>query len=915
MESLYRLVIRRPWPILVVIFLLTLFFAYHARHIHIDSSLDSLLPDNDPERQYYNDVVRLFGSENVAVIGILADNIYTPQTLEKIQRLTDEFRKIPEVKSAFSLTNAPDIIAKVIGEEQELLVPIIPATVEEAAVIKEKVATQPIYHKNLVAADGRAAAINIFFVESITDNEFVRRGVDEKIQALVDKAQGPERIYYTGLPHFKAVSARTIVEDLSYLLPVALILILVVLFFCLRSISGVILPLLVVIITVVWTLGLMVLGGSRLSLGTLSLPPMLLVLGVAYALHVVAEYYELAHPSRTKEEVLLETLRSINAPVLMAALTTVLGFLSLFTSNIVSIREMGIYAAAGITVAFLLAIILIPAALALLPLPSRHQETYSPGLTTALRTITQFIIQHRTAVIIGSVLIAVLAMLPIPSIQVGSNFLSLFRASHPVRQATDVMNHALGGSMAFYVTIDGNANDLMRKEDTLKRIKALQTYINSLPGVDKTVSFVDFCELVDQGIQTASTEDGTPSPAPAAAASFWGDQAKLDGVMQMFMLSPTLIMSVVDHPWYSRSNIQVRTSFTHPREIADAVQKIHTFAEEHFPPEIQVHPTGTVILNTRTASGLISGQIQSLALTAVVIFVIMTVMFLSFRVGIIAMIPNLYPILVFFGLMGVTGATLSIGTNTIAAIVLGLAVDDTIHIMSRLSAEARRTSDQQEALLRSLCTVGKPTLYYSLLVFLGFLSFGLSTFVPIQEFGLLSATTIAFGVLAELALLPALLTTTPVITLWDLLYVKLGQDPHKTIPLFAGLRPLQAKIVTLMGELKSFPKGQPIVRQGDLGNEMYVVINGTADVLMHSSEQFRKLGSVVRGDVFGEMGLLRHHERMADVVATQDIEVLAVNERFLERLKRRYPRIATEIFFNISKILSDRLEAAQQRKV
>ena len=915
MESLYRLIIRRPWPILTVISLLTLFFAYQARHIRIDSSLDSLLPDNDSERQYYNDVVRLFGSENVAVIGVLADNIYTPQTLRKIQRLTDEFRKISEVKTAFSLTNAPDIIAKVIGEEQELLVPTIPATVEEAAAIKEKVATQPIYYKNLVAADGRAAAINIFFVESITDNEFVRRGVDEKIQAIIDQAQGPEQIYYTGLPHFKAVSARAMVEDLSYLLPVALILIVVVLFFCLRSVQGVILPALTVIVSVTWTLGFMVLGGSRLSLGTLSLPPMLLVLGVAYALHVVAEYYELAQPGRPKEEVLLETLRSMNTPVLMATLTTVLGFLSLFTNNIHSIREMGIYSAIGITTAFLLSTILIPAALALMPLPSRHQETYSPRLTAALRTITQFIIRHRTAVIIGSALIALLAMLPIPSIQIGSNFLSLFRASHPVRQATEVMNHALGGSMAFYVAIDGNENDLMRKEDTLKRIKALQTYINSLPGVDKTVSFVDFCELVDQGIQTASTEDGTPPPAPGATASFWGDQAKLDGVMQMFMLSPTLIMSVVDHPWYSRSNIQVRTSFTHPREIADAVQKIHIFADEHFPPEITVHPTGTLILNTRTASGLISGQIQSLTLTAGVIFIIMTVMFLSFRVGIIAMIPNLFPILAFFGLMGATGATLSIGTNTIAAIVLGLAVDDTIHIMSRLSAEARRTSDQQEALLRSLCTVGKPTLYYSLLVFLGFLSFGLSTFVPIQEFGLLSATTIAFGVLAELALLPALLTTTPVITLWDLLYVKLGQDPHKTIPLFAGLRPLQAKIVTLMGELKSFPKGQPIVRQGDLGNEMYVVINGTADVLMHSSEQFRKLGSVERGDVFGEMGLLRHHERMADVVATQDIEVLAVNERFLERLKRRYPRIATEIFFNISKILSDRLEAAQQRKV
>ncbi len=913
MERWYRFIIHRPRFVLLLIFLITGFFAFHARHIQVDSSLDSLLPDNDPERQYYNDVVRLFGSENVAVIGILADNVYTPPTLQKIQRLTDEFRKIPEVKSAFSLTNAPDVIAKITGAEQELLIPTIPATVEEAAAIKEKVATQPIYHKNLVAEDGRAAAINIFFLESITDNEFVRRGIDEKIQAIIDQAQGPEKIYYTGLPHFKAVSARAIVEDLSYLLPLALGLILIVLFFCLRSVRGVMLPALTVIITVIWTLGLMVLGGSRLSLGTLSLPPMLLVLGVAYSLHVVAEYYELAQPGRPKEEVLLETLRSMNTPVLMTALTTVLGFLSLFTNNIVSIREMGIYSAIGITIAFLLATILIPAALVLMPLPSRHQETYSPELTAALRTFTQFIIQHRTAVIIGGALIAVLAALPIPSIEVGSNFLSLFRASHPVRQATDVMNHALGGSMAFYVTIDGNENDIMKKADTLKRIKDLQLYINSLPGVDKTVSFVDYGEMFDEGIRSLPPAEGT-APAPSLPnAPFWENPARLDEVMQLIFFNPTIIANVVNHPMYSRSNILVRTSFTHPREIADAVQKIQRFAEEHFSPEMKAHPTGALILNTRTASSLISGQIQSLTLTAGVIFVIMTVMFLSFRVGIIAMIPNIFPILAFFGLMGASGAMLSIGTSTIASIVLGLAVDDTIHIMSRLSAEARRTSDQREALMRALCTVGKPTLYYSLLVFLGFLSFGLSTFVPIQEFGLLSATTVAFGVLAELALLPALLTTTPVITLWDVLYVRLGQDPHKTIPLFAGLRPFQAKLVTLMGELKSFPKGQPIVRQGESGNEMYVVINGTADVFMHSSEQSRKLGSLERGDVFGEMGLIRHHERMADVIATQDVEVLAVNERFLERIKRRYPRIATEIFSNISKILSDRLEQAQRR--
>jgi CRP-like cAMP-binding protein len=115
-----------------------------------------------------------------------------------------------------------------------------------------------------------------------------------------------------------------------------------------------------------------------------------------------------------------------------------------------------------------------------------------------------------------------------------------------------------------------------------------------------------------------------------------------------------------------------------------------------------------------------------------------------------------------------------------------------------------------------------------------------------------------------------------------------------------------------MGELKSFSKGQHIIRQGEMGNEMYVVINGTADVVQNSDHQSRLLNKVERGAVIGEMGLIRHHQRTADVIATADVEVLAVNERFLTRIKRRYPRIATEIFFNISRILSDRLERSQR---
>jgi hypothetical protein len=276
------------------------------------------------------------------------------------------------------------------------------------------------------------------------------------------------------------------------------------------------------------------------------------------------------------------------------------------------------------------------------------------------------------------------------------------------------------------------------------------------------------------------------------------------------------------------------------------------------------------------------------------------------------MVPNLFPILVFFGLMGASGSVLSLSTNIIAAIVLGIAVDDTIHLMARLSSQVRLTGDREQALLQTFPTVGKPVLYTSVVLFLGFLTLCVSSFVPIREFGLLAAVSMVVALAADVILLPAILSTTRIITLWDLLYLKLGRDPHKAIPLFEGLRPLQAKIVTLMGELKVFPKNEAIVRRGQMGNEMYVLLKGSAEIYIEARGEPKRIARLERGDVFGEMGLVRHHERSADVVATEEVEVLAVNERFLSRVMRHYPRTGAKIFLNVAKILSDRLEEARR---
>jgi hypothetical protein len=382
--------------------------------------------------------------------------------------------------------------------------------------------------------------------------------------------------------------------------------------------------------------------------------------------------------------------------------------------------------------------------------------------------------------------------------------------------------------------------------------------------------------------------------------------------MRLVFLNSDSVASVVNHPNYTRTTILVRTSLSRSGDIAALVEQIETFAREHFPPELSVHPTGNLILLTRTTGDIVSGQIQSLALTAGVIFILMAAMFLSVRVGLIAMVPNVFPLCVFFGLMEISGAELNFGTNIIASIALGVAVDDTIHIMTRLSSTVRTTIDQEHALLETLSTVGKPALYASLILFFGFLTLGFSTFVPIREFGVLSAATILIGLVGEIALLPALLATTPIITLWDLLYVKLGKDPHKTIRLFANLRPSQAKIVALMGELKSFPRGQAIIRSGEVSSAMFVVISGRAEVRVNGANQSRALWEVHRGDVFGVTSLIRSEERLTEVIALEDVEVLAMDEHFRARVWR-YPRIAARIFFNLSTMLLDRLQYTIQR--
>jgi predicted RND superfamily exporter protein len=587
-----------------------------------------------------------------------------------------------------------------------------------------------------------------------------------------------------------------------------------------------------------------------------------------------------------------------------------------------AVRSLGLYSVIGIVLLFLLAMTFVPAMIELLPERRyRREEGSGSGesgrLGALLAKLAQIDIAWRWAIFAVATLLVIASLVALPRIEADTNFLSYFPPESPIRVSHETINEHVAGALPFYVVVGDGRPKSMAEMDALRRVRDLQRFIDQIPGVTRTVSITDYLDLFDKGLRSSGDivvdEEGN-AVAPDQVKSFWEDPSRLEEVLVFVKQNPDAFRSVIT-PDLGQINVLVRTRFERSTEISQAIDQIGRWAGEHMPPDMPVAATGNIVLLNGTTDDVVWGQVKSVSVALLVIFIVMSVLFLSMKVGFIAMLPNIVPVVLFFGVLGWSNIMLNIGTSIIAAIALGIAVDNTIHYMVRFNRDLQVTQDEKRSLANALRTVGRPIVYTSVALSLGFLVMRLSDFVPVRDFGVLTAATMLGALATNVLLLPALLAETRIVTLWDLVFRKLGKDPHKTIPLFHGMRRAQARIAVLLGTLRSSRAGDIVVHQGDVGSEMYVIINGRADVVVTGPDGRRRLvRQLGRGDVFGEMGLVRQQQRRtADIVATDDLELLAVDQRFLERLQRRYPRIAAAVFLNLTRILSDRLEVTTEQ--
>ncbi len=719
--------------------------------LRIDPSTEPMLPLGDPGREHYQRAVRDFGDDEVFVIAMETEGVFEPRHLETLRRIGHAVARLPGVTG---VTHLADVTSFRYVEEEDWIevrpfIEDVPAEPAALAELRERALANPLYRKTLVSADARTAALNVAF-RKMSDADFIASGIDEAIAAVVAAEAAPDRRFYiAGRPHVKARVYHWMLRDLTVLIPGGLLALAAVLFVLTGTARGVFLPLGTVVLATLWTFGAMAALGKPLTVLTTLLAPVLIAVGSVYGVHVLTRFDEEceAAPEAPAPERARRCLEHVRLPVSIAGLTTGVGFAALGISDVPAVRELGAFSVLGVAAITVLSLTFVPAWLAR---PTRavaapRAKRIERWLDGALGRLGRAVARRPSPLLAAWALSTALALAMLPRIAVDTDFLSFFSERAPVRTDFEAVNRLLAGAIPVYVTLEGEGKGTFREPATLAALETLQHRLAELPGVSHATTFVDTLRRLNRAFS-----GGDP------AAEVLPDSRP--GVMELLFLVPKGDLARFVNLDHSRANLVVRTGEIGSAAVRDLVARIEAVvAEVPLPGVAATAVTGNTVLIARSADGVAEAQPRTVAAAGLAIFAVVWWTFRSFRLGWLVMIPNLVPVALFFGLLGAGVAPLSLPTSLIGSIVLGIAIDGTVHYVVRYRRERDAGVPVEAAIETATRTVGRPVAIATVMLCVGFGVVALSGFATLRQFGLLAATTMAICMLSDLVLLPALL--------------------------------------------------------------------------------------------------------------------------------------------------------------
>jgi predicted RND superfamily exporter protein len=869
--------------------------------LEIDPSANRLLSEHNPAKQFYDQARRMFGSDEILVITLTSPDVFTPDTLKRIDRMTRRISDVEAVDHVVSLTNAVDIRSVDGGLDIAPFIDNLGQGPEAIKTIRQRVLDNPVYSGSLVSKSGDATALVVYF-RDIDDREFIRRGIHDKIVAIVNEEKGDNEIWITGTPHFKVSVIKILMHDLLWMPPLIALILALVLIVCYRTVLGVIVPLVTVAVGVVLSLGIIAALGYSLSMISVLVPPLLMILGLSYSVHVVSEYQQHRQETPDKTVLVRNTLKRILLPVMLTGVTTIAGFASMVVNPIEAISEFGELSVIGVIVITLVSVTFTPALLRFLdrtpPVAASTKPVHPSLFDRFIDRVAVFDLKYKNTIFLFSGVLFALGLAGLLRMHVSADIMTSFSKDSEVRTSFELVNEKLGGANPLYIVIDGGRPDAFKEPANLNTIRELQSWLNQQPEIGGSVSIADYIMLVNRALH-----DNDPA--------FYAIPDNRRLITQLLFLSSSDELNRIVDNRFQNANVIVRTRVISSDDMATLINRINARLAE-LPDHLKAQATGNPVLITQTLTEIITGQAKSVGLALLIVYAILSLMFMSYRIGFIALIPNVLPIVIYFGSLGFFGISLNPSTSLIAPMVLGIAIDDTIHYFARFNREVRRLADDGKATVEALKGVGRPMTYTSVALCLGFLALTTSELSMQVQVGLMASWALAVAWLCDFLLTPALCSSVRITTLWDVLTLDLGENPQDSIPLLNGLRKSQARIVALMSKVISVPAGTRIITDGEKGEEMYVVIDGKLRTSIAGGERRIELATHTRGDVVGEAGLF-YEKRTADVDTLEDTRLLCLSQDNLERLSRRYPYIATKVFRNLNRVLATRLFTTTHR--
>lgn len=768
-------VYRYPYFIAICIVFIVAGFATQLPKVTFDTSTEGFLKKSNPALVTYNRFRDIFGRDERIVVTVEADNLFSFEALNHVRSLHKSIEEtLPHLDEVTSLLNARHIY----GDHDDLIVEDLledwPKTQADLDALEKTINDTPLYKGLLVSEDKHLTTLLIklntytrkavhpdrpeeLTLEPLGNIEFSE--VAETLRDIIQQHRGNGLdIQMAGSPMIITELQRLMLKDIRLFASLTFSMIALVLLILFRRLSGVVLPLITVFISIATAISIMVINDQPLQLPTAVLPSFLVSVGIGDSVHFLSLFYRRFSETNNKYEALQFSLGHSGLPMLLTSLTTAAGLLSFSGVDILPIANLGIYASAGVMIAFIYTITFLPAMICIVPLKPRARETqhliskdHNKGpLNRAISYSIYLATNHSLKVIVVSMVVTALALYSALQLDFSHNPMRWIPDNSSIKSATKVLDEKVGGSVNVEILIDTSTENGVYNPLFLQQLDQLEDdlahYENEHFKVGHVMSVTDIIKETNRALH-GNQEDHYTIP----------DNRELIA-QELFLLEMSGADDLQDRvSEYRVSRTTVSIPWIDTLFYKGFIDELESLIKSYITQPIQITVTGMVPLLGKTLTAVIRATAESYAIAIGVISLMMILMLRSLKYGLISMIPNITPLVVVLGTMHLAGVHLDMFTMLIVSITIGLCVDDTIHFMHHFRSYYAETGNVNQSITLTLDTAGRAMVVTSVVLTAGFIIFVFSAMNNLTDFGIFTAMSIMLALLADFILAPALM--------------------------------------------------------------------------------------------------------------------------------------------------------------